>query len=188
MQVLSGYILLHRKLVGWGWYRNDVIKSVFIHLLLTASFKGGKWEDIDVEKGQLITSYKNLALDTGHTVQEVRTAINKLKSTGEITCKSTSKYTVITVVNWEEYQIPADFSTSNSTSTLTNQQQTTNKQLTNKQQHLNNVNNDNKDIYNARAREDDSASRPFHELTPSNMKRTDETPEERAERIRKQRE
>lgn len=153
--MLNGYILLHRKLMQWGWYRNDVIKSVFIHLLLSANFQDAQWEGITIKRGQLVTSYKNLALDIGHTVQEVRTAINKLKSTREITCTSTNKFTLITIVNWEDYQIPLEFVTSKSTSTLTNEQQTTNKQLTFKQQTTNNnVIRKNKDNKKEEGRED----------------------------------
>jgi hypothetical protein len=66
----------------------------------------------------------------------------KLKSTNEITSKSTNKYTIITVVKWEEYQLLCEKSTNKSTSKLTNDQQTTNKQLTTD----NKYNNINKEI------------------------------------------
>ena len=135
MTELNGYIKLHRKLISWGWYQDNVIKSLFLHLLLTASFKETKWRNTTIKKGQLVTSYKRLADDLGFTVQQVRTALKKLESTGEITSKSTNKFTLITVTNWEEYQ----FNRETSTSSLTNEQQTTNKQITNKQQTTNNI-------------------------------------------------
>ena len=139
MQVLNGFVKIHRKLIQWGWYKNDIIKSLFIHILLSSSFKDSFWNDQLIKKGQLVTSYSNLASDIGHTVQEIRTAIKKLKSTGEITVESTSRYTIITVVNWEEYQILDECATGESTNTATNEQQTTNKQLTNNQQTTNNI-------------------------------------------------
>ena len=122
MQVLNGFVKIHRKLIQWGWYKNDIIKSLFIHLLLSASFKDTLWEGQTIKRGQLVTSYTNLASDIGHSVQEVRTALRKLKSTGEITVESTNKYTIITVVNWEEYQFLEDSSTGNSTQSSTNKQ------------------------------------------------------------------
>lgn len=134
MATLNGFIKLHRKLVAWGWYKDDVVKGVFLHLLLTSNFKETPWRDIVLQRGQLVTSYQSLAQNIGHTVQEVRTAINKLKSTGEITIKSTNKYTLITVVNWEDYQMIDEEATDTSTQSATNEQQTTNKQLTNNQQ------------------------------------------------------
>ena len=59
---------------------------------------------------------------TGLSVQNVRTSLNKLKSTHEITSKTTNKYTYITINNFNDYQ--------ETTNKLTNNQQTTNKQLT----------------------------------------------------------
>ena len=137
MQRLNGFIKVHRKLVQWGWYKDSVVKDLFLHLLLTASFRDTEWMGRTIRKGQLVTSNKNLAEELGFSVQQIRTALNKLKSTGEITSEATNKFTVITLVNWEKYQvleIPE-------TNKATNEQQTSNKQTTNEQQHRNNVNN-----------------------------------------------
>lgn len=54
---------------------------------------------------------------------QVRTALNKLKSTNEITSHSTSTFTHIQLTKWEQYQ-------SNITSEVTNEQQTNNKRIT----------------------------------------------------------
>lgn len=104
MQVLNGFVKIHRKLIQWGWYQDNVVKGVFLHLLLTASFKDAPWQGRIIKKGQVITSNKRLAEDLGFTTKQVRTALDKLKSTGEIICEGTNKYTLVTVVNWEEYQ------------------------------------------------------------------------------------
>lgn len=142
MQTLNGFIKVHRKLVQWGWYQDYVVKDLFLHLLLTANFRESQWMGRVIGKGQLVTSNKHLAEELGFSVQQIRTAINKLKSTGEITSESTNRYTVITVVNWEKYQILEISETDTVTSNATNKQQTGNIQATNKQQHLkNNKNN-----------------------------------------------
>ena len=73
------------------------------------------------------------------SVQEVRTAMNHLELTGHITRKSTNRFSIVTIANWELYQLEDEQPTNN--------QQTTNKQLTNNQQHLKNVQNV-KNIYN----------------------------------------
>lgn len=138
MYELNGYIKIYRKLVRWGWYKNSVVKDTFLHCLFMANFSDQPFEGTVIKKGQFVTSYENLASDLGFSVQQIRTAIKKLKSTGEITTKSTSKYTVITVENWEIYQCQENFTTSKITSTLTNEQQTTNNQITNEQQSNNN--------------------------------------------------
>ncbi len=138
MQTLNGYIKIYRKLVRWGWYKNSVVKDTFLHCLFMANFTDQPFEGTVIKKGQFVTSYENLASELGFTTQKVRTAIKKLKSTGEITTKSTNKFTIITVVNWEIYQGLEENPTSKITSTLTNEQQTTNNQITNKQQTNNN--------------------------------------------------
>ena len=131
---LNGFIKLHRKLVAWGWYQDYVVKDVFLHLLLTANFKDSQWMGITLKKGQLVTSYKHLSEDLAFSVRQVRTAIDKLKSTGEITTEATNRFTIITVVNWEEYQLFDEKVTSEATSNQTNERQTSDKQATNKRQ------------------------------------------------------
>lgn len=131
---LNGFIKLHRKLVAWGWYQDYVVKDVFLHLLLTANFKDSQWMGVTLKKGQLVTSYKHLSEDLAFSVRQVRTAIDKLKSTGEITTEATNRFTIITVVNWEEYQLFDEKMTSEATSNQTNERQTSDKQATNKRQ------------------------------------------------------
>lgn len=120
MAQLNGFVKIHRKLVQWGWYTDNVVKGVFLHLLLTANFKNTKWMGKILKKGQLVTSYGRLAAELGFSVRQIRTAIEKLKSTGEIACESTNKYTLITVTNWDEYQYIEEKETSKPTRKTTN--------------------------------------------------------------------
>nr|DAI88233.1 MAG TPA: replisome organizer [Caudoviricetes sp.] len=126
MQELNGYIKLYRKLIQWGWYQDSVVKDLFLHCLLTASFKEFKWMGQAMNAGQFVTSYKLLAEALGFTVQQIRTALKKLESTGEITSKSTNKYTVITVINWGSYQADDIDSNTQINKQITNKQQTKN--------------------------------------------------------------
>ena len=63
-----------------------------------------------VKPGQTITSYQQLANATGLSVQNVRTALKKLIKTGDITVKTTNKFTIISVVEWEKYQEKENYS------------------------------------------------------------------------------
>lgn len=137
---LNGFIILYRKLLNWGWYKDPVVKSVFLHLILTASFDNSSWMGREIKKGQLITSNKHLAEDLGFSVQQIRTALKKLNSTQEITIETTNRYTIITVMNWEKYQVKGRKPTHRLTQSATNNQQSNNKQATNNQQHRNNIN------------------------------------------------
>lgn len=138
MQPLNGYVKIYRKLLSWGWYSNSPVKDTFIHFLLTANFKDMPWQNIVIERGQLVTSYPKLAESLGFTVQQIRTAILKLKSTGEITVKTTNKFQLVTVVNFEDYQSYED-ETNRQINTqinrqITDNQQTNNRQITDNQQ------------------------------------------------------
>lgn len=120
------YLKLYYKLLDWEWYTNANVMRIFIHCLLKANVKTKKWQGITIKRGSFITSYENLAFETGLTVRQVRTALDKLKTTGELTCKSTSRCSIITVNNWNEYQ-PNDKQDSKQ---MTNKCQTNDKQMT----------------------------------------------------------
>ena len=100
----SGWIKVHRKMTEWEWYTDVPTKTLFIHLLLTVNYEPGKWRGIDVPKGAKITSREKLAKETGLSQQQIRTALNKLESTSEITKSTTSTYTLIQLTNYEKYQ------------------------------------------------------------------------------------
>lgn len=155
MQELNGYIKLFRKLIRWGWYQDNVVKGLFIHCLLCASYKDFEWMGMGLKAGQFITSLKHLSEELGFSVQQIRTAIKKLESTGEITSTSTNKYTIITVVNWENFQSFEDESNTESNNPITNEQQTDNKRATNEQQHRKNIKNIN-NFKNTKKRENNA--------------------------------
>lgn len=154
----GGFIVIHRKIINWEWYHDTNTFCLFIHLLLTANYEERRFMGQIIKRGQRVASYRTLAEETGLSVQNVRTAINHLKSTNEVTSYSTSKYTVFTVVNYAKYQ---DKQQAN--------QQTANKQLTNDQQTTNNngtkINKDKQSnkATNIRAREKNSSPDPAPE-------------------------
>lgn len=102
------YIKMFRKLVNWEWYTDINTKVLFIHCLLRANWKPGEWKGIHYERGQFVTSIHQLAIETGLTDRNVRTALNHLISTGELTSKAQTKgraqSRIITVVNYDCYQ------------------------------------------------------------------------------------
>jgi len=128
-------------MVSWEWYDDINTKTLFIHCLLRANHAHKKWRGIDVPPGSFITGRKALSTETKLTEQQVRTCLNRLKSTNDITIKTTSKYSLVTVVNWDFYQgrelnqpsdQPCKPPAINQQST-SNQPQTTIKQLNNKE-------------------------------------------------------
>lgn len=119
---MKGWIKLHRKFLEWEWFTDANTFRLFLYLLLKANHEEQKWKGHRVKQGQLITGLFTLSEDLGMGVQSIRTSLIKLKSTNEITIKSNSKYSLITILNWNKYQ-----DTNKQTNKpLTNDQQTTN--------------------------------------------------------------
>ena len=102
---MSWYVPIHRKIIDWERYTDVPTKTLFIHLLLRANHSVGKWKWITINPWQLITWRKELSKHTGLSEQQIRTSIKKLKSTSEITSTSTSKFSLITLCNWDTYRV-----------------------------------------------------------------------------------
>ena len=100
----KGFIKLHRQMLGWGWYTDTATKCVFLHLLLLAAWEEGSYREVRLAPGQAVSSIRELAAQTGVSVQSVRTALRHLKSTGEITQEPRGKYSVFTIENYARYQ------------------------------------------------------------------------------------
>ena len=106
------FIKVYRKFMQWEWYTDVNVKTLFIHCLLKANWKSGSWHGINYDSGEFITSLPSLSEETGLTVRQVRTSLNRLISTGEMTSRTTDKVTgkkltknrIITVNNWDSYQ------------------------------------------------------------------------------------
>lgn len=134
--IMEGWVKIHRKIVDWEWYNDTNVKVVFFHLLLTANYKKQQWKGQIILRGQKLTSIEHLADDVGLSTQQTRTALKKLKSTHEITMKTTNKNTLITIEKFNNYQ----FETDEDNNPITNNQQTNNKQITTNK-NIKNVNN-----------------------------------------------
>ena len=91
----DGYIKLHRKLLDWEWFQDANVFRLFIYLLLAANYKPKRWQNIDIKRGELITSQSQLSIKTGLTIKQVKSAMNKLKSTNDIDILGTNKFTKI---------------------------------------------------------------------------------------------
>lgn len=139
---MSGWIKIHRQILEWEWYDDVNTCRLFFHLLIKANHKERNYKGKIVSVGETLTGLDKLSSETKLSVQQIRTSLNKLKSTNEITINSTSQGTVIKVVNYEKYQV--------TTSEVTDEQQTNNKRVTTNKNDKK-ENNENKVIINVQA-------------------------------------
>ena len=100
----TGWIKLHRSFLKWEWYNNVNTKMLFIHLLLKVNYEDKRWQNTDIPRGSYITSVNHLAQELNLTPRKIRTALDNLKTTKEVTIQTTKKYTRITIENWAKYQ------------------------------------------------------------------------------------
>ncbi len=101
---MSGHIRIDRGILGWEWYQEINTFKLFIHLILRANWKEGRFQGVEIPRGSIACSYRKLAEETGLSVQNVRTAVKNLKKTGELTVSQHTKFSVFTVKNYDKYQ------------------------------------------------------------------------------------
>ena len=129
----TGWVKLFRSFTKWEWYTEPNVMRVFLHLFLTANSSEVIWREKTIKRGQLITSYRRIAESLEMDIHTVHRAVNKLKTSGEITVESNAKFTIITLNNYDSFQ-------GNATET----QRTRNAGATLAQPNKNNKNNKNK--------------------------------------------
>ena len=136
----SSWIKLDRRILKWGWYSDMNVKGVFLHLLLIASYEDGEYLGNKIKRGQAIIGTVETANQLGITRQQLRTALSKLEKSGEISKKTTNKFTLITIENYNKYQDVTLISNQRATNEqptdnqrATNEQPTDNQRVTNEQ-------------------------------------------------------
>lgn len=130
------FIKLFRSFTSWEWYTDQNTKDVFIHCLLMANWKDKKWKGTVIPRGSFITSIARLSFDLKLSEKKIRTAINHLKQSNDITVKTTNQYSLITVVKYDVYQINTNKKASELIDTMANEGRAKDKQKANKGQQL----------------------------------------------------
>ncbi len=105
----NGFIKLHRRILDWEWYRDIPVRVLFEHLILKANYKNLRFCGENIQRGELATSRRSLAAETGLSEQQVRTALDKLRGTGEISSQAKGKFTLIRINNYAFFQNGDDF-------------------------------------------------------------------------------
>ena len=135
----NGWIKLHRSLLDWEWYDDVNVMRLFLHCTLKANHADKNYRGTVVKRGTFLTGRDLLAAETGLSVRQVRTALSKLKSTNELTIKTSRQGTVVEVVNYDKFQ--------DTTSKATNERPTSDQQATSNKNDKNDKNDKKKTYY-----------------------------------------
>ena len=125
---MLGWLKLHRQLLEWEWYKCIFTTRLFLHVLMKANYRQQNERGVIVEIGELMTTVQSLSMETGLTVKQVRTCLNRLISANCVACKTTNKYTILSIVNYNKYQDAEEKRANKKTSKKANEGQTKGKQ------------------------------------------------------------
>lgn len=134
---MEGWVKLYRKLLSSNIFQNEKLLKVWIWCLLKASHKEctqlvGR-QTVNLKEGQFVFGRKKASEELKMKESTVRDYMLLLKNLQNIDIKSDNKFSVITVLNWDLYQIDdkkSDSKTDNK-STTNQQQINTNKNIKN---------------------------------------------------------
>lgn len=104
----EGYIKLYRKFLDWEWWQDHNTLVVFLYLLMTVNFSETTYKNRKIGRGQGVYTVKDIATNNMLTNRQTRTSLEHLKSTNEICVDTSPQYSIITVNNYDKYQIKAD--------------------------------------------------------------------------------
>jgi len=143
---MQGWIKIHRKLICSQTFQNEKLLKVWIYCLLKATHQEhtqrvGR-QKVILQPGQFVFGRNKAAEELNMKPSTVWDYMQMLRDEKNIDIKSNNKYSVVTVVNWELYQMCEENSDN----------KTNNKSTTNRQQidtNKNDKNDKNNNIYNS---------------------------------------
>jgi hypothetical protein len=86
-----------------NWYTKPYTIQLFIHLFINANTEDETINGIEIKRGQLITTNKALKKETCISDRSIRTCLTRMIQTNDVTIKSTNKYSIITICEYELY-------------------------------------------------------------------------------------
>lgn len=97
-------IKLYRKIEERERYKDANTARLFFHCLIKANYEEKKWQWITIKKWSFVTSIDSLCFQLKLTKSCVETALKKLQKSWEIKKQIGSKYTLLEIVNRQDYQ------------------------------------------------------------------------------------
>jgi len=113
---MQGWIKVHRKLIDSGIWKKPAMLKLWMYCLMKATHKKTKtildMEEVELQEGEFITGRDSLAEDfnKGMNKEDKKSAITlwrwmkNFEKWEMLNIRSTNKYSIVTVLNWDEYQ------------------------------------------------------------------------------------
>jgi hypothetical protein len=139
----QGWISLHRKILDNPLFKDPKALTLWVYILLRANHQSTKIiignKTIPINRGQFLTGRKSLAEATGINESKIERLLKLFESELQIEQQKKSKYRLISITKYDEYQ---------DIEQQTNNKRTTTEQQLNTDNNGNKVNNDNKERKN----------------------------------------
>ena len=136
----QGWISLHRKLLDNPLFKDPQALTLWVYLLLRANHSNTKAlignKTIPIQRGQFLTGRKSLSASTGINESKIERLLKLFKSEQQIEQQTFTKFRLISIVNYEQYQ---------SSEQQLNSKRTTTEQQLNTDNNVNKGNNVNKE-------------------------------------------
>jgi len=129
----NGWVKIHRKIMDKGYYKHSAYVHLWLHLLLLANHKeaefmwNGKIEK--TKSGQFITGRINMSQDTGIPQSTIEDILKVFENDGQIRQQKTTKFRLITILNWSSYQQSDNKATTEQQQSDTNKNNNNNKKI-----------------------------------------------------------
>ena len=106
----NGFITLSRQLLDWRFAQFPYALALWVHLIMRANWRDGWFMGERIPRGSLATSMASLAEQTGMEVHTVRKWLKRFEEDGQITRKTTNRFTIINITNYRAFQdIPEEW-------------------------------------------------------------------------------
>jgi len=103
-----GYVRLWRRFLDDGYLQNPNLCVFMLWCLLKASHKEHAvtvgLQRVALEPGEFIFTLRNAAKDLKMSLKQIRVIVATLKNSEFLALKTTNKFSVITIMNWQIYQ------------------------------------------------------------------------------------
>lgn len=104
----QGYVKMWRKSLDSACFQNDHLWRFWCWCLMRAAWKPKAamvgFRKIDLEPGQFVFGRRKAAQELQMSERTIRTCLQHLENLENLTIKTTNKFSIITINNWDTYQ------------------------------------------------------------------------------------